>query len=184
MSKDNFCVGAPSGHWGPISGLGGPEGYKISSFHTGPFLTMKCIIFYLNSAKHYEFKKLGQNLVPGAKKCPKCQRQCIAWSRRSPPWSQPTSDMCTVVREGAHKFWSFLGSFFGIMTKLMGSWAHSFNSWALLLGRHWTHGLICPKNCKNFKSWALSFLSIHEQKSNAPIWNIFSTAGALVVVTV
>ena len=100
------------------------------------------------------------------------------------PWSQPTSDMCTVVREGAHKFWSFLGSFFGIMTKLMGSWAHSFNSWALLLGRHWTHGLICPKNCKNFKSWALSFLSIHEQKSNAPIWNIFSTAGALVVVTV
>ena len=101
-----------------------------------------------------------------------------------PPWSQPTSDMCTVVREGAHKFWSFLGSFFGIMTKLMGSWAHSFNSWALLLGRHWTHGLICPKNCKNFKSWALSFLSIHEQKSNAPIWNIFSTAGALVVVRV
>ena len=100
------------------------------------------------------------------------------------PWSQPTSDMCTVVREGAHKFWSFLGSFFGIMTKLMGSWAHSFNSWALLLGRHWTHGLICPKNCKNFKSWALSFLSIHEQKSNAPIRNIFSTAGALVVVTV
>ena len=124
-------------------------------------------------------------------KTPKSKGGSRSTSSSSPaswaPWSQPTSDMCTVVREGAHKFWSFLGSFFGIMTKLMGSWAHSFNSWALLLGRHWTHGLICPKNCKNFKSWALSFLSIHEQKSNAPIWNIlniFSTAGALVVVTV
>ena len=98
---------------------------------------------------------------------------CHILTKYHPPWSQPTSDMCTVVREGAHKFWSFLGSFFGIMTKLMGSWAHSFNSWALLLGRHWTHGLICSKNCKNLKSWAPSFLTIHEQWSDAPIWNIF-----------
>ena len=109
----------------------------------------------------YVFKKDLLRLCPS-----KVRTSCTT------PWSQPTSDMCTVVREGAHKFWSFLGSFFVIMTKLMGSWAHSFNSWALLLGRHWTHGLICPKNCKNFKSWALSFLSIHEQWSNAPIWNI------------
>ena len=34
-------------------------------------------------------KKMGQNLVPGAKKCPKCQTQCIAWSH-SPLWKFKT----------------------------------------------------------------------------------------------
>ena len=97
------------------------------------------------------------------------------------PWSQPTIDMCTVVRDRAHEFWSFLGFFFGIMTKLMGSWAQSFNSWALLLGRHWTHGLICSKSCKNLKSWAPSFLTIHEQWSDAPIWNIFIVYSGLAI---
>ena len=50
--------------------LGGPEGSKIS-ISIRDCLTMKCIISHLSSFYLYKSKKLGQNLVQGAKICPK-----------------------------------------------------------------------------------------------------------------